>query len=87
MNTAGGLNGLISIIEQSGTLSEIKYLSGTAAKLSEELIDEIFAQKQLLSAESGTLRLLMRILMHQAYLKASEAALSTISQLKTRSSK
>lgn len=55
MNTAGGLNGLISIIEQSGDWSEVKDLSGTAAKLSEELIDEIYAQKQLISAESGDL--------------------------------
>ncbi|MCK9424649.1 MAG: ATP-binding protein [Ignavibacteriaceae bacterium] len=54
LNTAGALDGLISLLPDSeGT--DLVEIEDTLPKVSSQLISEILAQRQLLSAESGAL--------------------------------
>ena len=54
LNTAGALDGLISLLPESEG-DELIEISDTLPKVSSQLISEIQAQRQLLSAESGLL--------------------------------
>jgi len=56
MNTAGGIRGFLDFVTESSNTSEIKEFVGIANKLSENLLDEIVAQRQLLAAERGELK-------------------------------
>ncbi len=55
LNTAGGLRGFAELMQDS-TPEEIDELSETVLEISEELINEIQAQRDLASAESGDLQ-------------------------------
>ncbi|MCF8261931.1 MAG: GHKL domain-containing protein [Melioribacteraceae bacterium] len=52
LNTAGSLKGYFEILEDSDEEEKIEFIK-TSRELSENLIDEIQAQKQLLAIESG----------------------------------
>ena len=54
LNTAGALDGLISLLPESEG-EELVDLETTLPKISTQLINEIIAQRQLLSAETGAL--------------------------------
>ncbi len=54
LNTAGALDGLISLLPDSEG-EELVDLETTLPKISTQLINEIIAQRQLLSAETGSL--------------------------------
>jgi nitrogen fixation/metabolism regulation signal transduction histidine kinase len=56
LNTAGGLRGFAELMQDS-TPEEIDELSETVLEISEELINEIQAQRDLASAESGDLQI------------------------------
>lgn len=56
LNTAGGLRGFLEFVQITDDISEIKEYIDTATRLSDDLIDEIVAQRQLLSAERGDLK-------------------------------
>lgn len=56
LNTAGGLRGFLEFVQMTDDLNEIKEYVDTATRLTEDLIDEIVAQRQLLSAERGDLK-------------------------------
>lgn len=57
INTAGGLRGFIEILEMTEDPVESKEYLKIASKLSDMLIEEILAQRQLLAAERGELKL------------------------------
>ena len=59
LNTAGGLRSISEIIEESAP-GELRELREIIASLSEQLVDEIQAQRDLLSAERGELHVQMR---------------------------
>ena len=59
LNTAGGLRSISEIIEDSAP-GELRELREIIASLSEQLVDEIQAQRDLLSAERGELHVQMR---------------------------
>jgi len=54
LNTAGALHGLISLLPDAEP-EELPDIENSLPKISSQLINEILAQRQLLSAESGTL--------------------------------
>ncbi len=56
LNTAGGLRGFLEFVQMTDDPNEIKEYVDTATRLSDDLIDEIVAQRQLLSAERGDLK-------------------------------
>ncbi|GAB1419269.1 PAS domain-containing sensor histidine kinase [Bacteroidales bacterium] len=56
LNTAGGIRGFLDFVSTSNDSQEIKEFVGIASKLSENLMDEIIAQRQLLAAETGELK-------------------------------
>ncbi|MGC8866050.1 MAG: sensor histidine kinase [Bacteroidales bacterium] len=56
LNTAGGLRGFLEFVQMTDDVAEIKEYVETASRLTEDLIDEIVAQRQLLSAERGDLK-------------------------------
>ncbi len=56
LNTAGGLRGFLEFVQMTDDVNEIKEYVDTATRLSDDLIDEIVAQRQLLSAERGDLK-------------------------------
>ncbi|MEJ5303650.1 MAG: GHKL domain-containing protein [Bacteroidales bacterium] len=56
LNTAGGLRGFLEFVQMTDDMQEIKEHVDTATRLSDDLIDEIVAQRQLLSAERGDLK-------------------------------
>lgn len=56
INTAGGLRGFLDFIQTSENPEEAKDYLNTATRLSDDLLDEIEAQRQLLAAERGELR-------------------------------
>lgn len=55
LNTAGGLRGYIEFIEETDNPEESKMYIKTASRLSDILIEEIMAHRQLLAAERGIL--------------------------------
>ena len=55
LNTAGGLQSLGEIMEFSGP-EEFRELQGVLSTLSEQLVDEIRSQRELLAAERGELK-------------------------------
>lgn len=55
MNSASGLKGLLELLIITDRANEMKEYAATANRLTEDLIDEILAQKQLLAAETGEL--------------------------------
>jgi len=55
LNTAGGLRGFIEFIEETENPEESKQYIKTASRLSDILIEEIQAHRQLLAAERGLL--------------------------------
>lgn len=59
LNTAGGLQSVGEIMEFSGP-EELHELRGLVVSLSEQLVDEIRAQRELLAAESGHLQVEMK---------------------------
>ena len=59
LNTAGGLQSISEIIEASAP-EELRELREVIASLSEQLVDEIRAQRDLLAAERGELHVQMR---------------------------
>lgn len=59
LNTAGGLQSVGEIMEFSAP-EELQELRGLVVSLSEQLVDEIRAQRELLSAESGHLQVEMK---------------------------
>ena len=59
LNTAGGLQSISEIIEDSAP-EELRELREVIASLSEQLVDEIQAQRDLLAAERGELHVQMR---------------------------
>jgi Histidine kinase-, DNA gyrase B-, and HSP90-like ATPase len=59
LNTAGGLQSMSEIIEESAP-EELRELREVIASLSEQLVDEIHAQRDLLAAERGELHTQMR---------------------------
>lgn len=59
LNTAGGLQSISEIIEESAP-EELRELRDVIASLSEQLVDEILAQRDLLAAERGELHVRMR---------------------------
>ncbi len=56
MNTAAGIRGFLDFVSMSSDPTEIREFVEIANKLSENLIDEIAAQRQLLAAERGELK-------------------------------
>jgi len=59
LNTAGGLQSISEIIEDSAP-EELRELREVIVSLSEQLVDEIHAQRDLLAAERGELHVQMR---------------------------
>lgn len=59
LNTAGGLNGLASLMAQEDEVPEIRKLAGMVNQLGSQLIEEILEQRQLISAENGDLEVTM----------------------------
>jgi len=59
LNTAGGLQSVGEIMEFSGP-EELHELRGLVVSLSEQLVDEIRAQRELLAAEGGNLQVEMK---------------------------
>ncbi len=57
LNSAGSLNGLLSIARTIDDPGESKKILETSEEVSQELIDEIVQHRQLRSAENGELRL------------------------------
>lgn len=57
INTAGGLRGFIEILEITEDPDESKEYVKIASRLSDMLIEEILAQRQLLAAERGELKI------------------------------
>lgn len=57
INTAGGLRGFIEILEMTEDPVETKEYVKIASRLSDMLIEEILAQRQLLAAERGELKI------------------------------
>lgn len=56
INTAGGIRGFLDFVSASDDPSEMREYLHIANKLSENLVDEIMAQRQLLAAERGELK-------------------------------
>lgn len=56
MNTAGGIRGFLDFVTTSTDPAEMMEFLVIANKLSENLVDEIMAQRQLLAAERGELK-------------------------------
>ncbi len=57
LNTAAGLNGILSVIEDQKSEEETKAIINFAKKTGCELVDEIVAQQVLISAENSDLEL------------------------------
>lgn len=55
INTAGGLNGFLEFLQTANDPNEIHEMIRIAGNLGDKLVDEILAQRQLLSAENGEL--------------------------------
>lgn len=55
INTAGGLNGFLEFLRTTNDPDEIHEMIRIAGNLGDKLVDEILAQRQLLSAENGEL--------------------------------
>jgi nitrogen-specific signal transduction histidine kinase len=55
INTAGGLNGFLEFLKTTNDPTEIHEMIRIAGNLGDKLVDEILAQRQLLSAENGEL--------------------------------
>ncbi len=55
INTAGGLNGFLEFLRTTSDPKEIHEMIRIAGNLGDKLVDEILAQRQLLSAENGEL--------------------------------
>lgn len=55
INTAGGLSGLIDVLEDCKDEAEMRQLFTHMGKLSARLIEEVLAQRDLTAAESGNL--------------------------------
>ncbi len=63
MNTAGGIHGLAEILlAEEDPSAEVEYKQDVY-RLSEKMIDEISAHRELLMAENGDLRVQMRVLL------------------------
>jgi hypothetical protein len=56
INTAGGLRGFLEFIQTTENPEEAQDYLNTATRLSDDLLDEIEAQRQLLAAERGELK-------------------------------
>lgn len=69
INTAGGIRGLFKIAGRVTDPDEIKNMFGIGERLSRDLIDEIVAQRELLLAESGELKINTAKLGSQAFLR------------------
>lgn len=57
LNTASGLSGILQAIDDASVTDDIKSMVGFAKKAGGELIDEIMAQRVLVSAENSDLEL------------------------------
>lgn len=56
LNTAGGVQGLVNLIAESGP-EEVKAYAPSAVKASERMVDQILSQRDLAAAERGDLQL------------------------------
>ncbi len=57
LNSAGGISGLTSILQETGDNSEIADIAGMIHRAADNLIEEIQSQRQLSAAERGDLEL------------------------------
>jgi K+-sensing histidine kinase KdpD len=55
LNSAGGISGLSSILQQINDPADIKEIAKTISRAADNMVDEIQAQRQLIAAERGDL--------------------------------
>ncbi|MGC9355365.1 MAG: sensor histidine kinase, partial [Mariniphaga sp.] len=55
LNSAGGISGLSSILQQINDPADIKEIAKTISRAADNMVDEIQAQRQLVAAERGDL--------------------------------
>jgi signal transduction histidine kinase len=57
LNSAGGLNGLLTILKEGANPEEMQELISLSEEASRDIIEEILLQRQILAAENGELKL------------------------------
>lgn len=71
LNTAGGLNGLLTILKEGSRPHEMFELIGLSEKASRDIIDEIVLHQQIRAAETGDLLVKIESLNAKSLLKAT----------------
>jgi len=77
LNSAGGLNGLLTILKEGTTPEEAKDLINLSEEASRDLLDEIISHRQIRAAEAGDLQVKIEPVNSQEFLLSTTGKISS----------